>query len=71
MHNIITNARGVGVLVCDDSHGVIEDNDIYHNDRAGVAILTGGDPLVCHNRIHVGMDLSLIHILTLPTKSTV
>ena len=60
LHNIITNARGVGVLVCDDSHGVIEDNDIYHNDRAGVAILTGGDPLVCHNRIHVGMDSGVL-----------
>ena len=60
LHNAITNARGVGVLVCDDGRGVIEDNDIYHNDRAGVAILTGGDPLVCHNKIHEGMDSGVL-----------
>ena len=60
LHNAITNARGVGVLVCDEGHGVIEDNDIYQNDRAGVAILTGGDPLVCHNKIHVGMDSGVL-----------
>ena len=52
LHNAVANGRGVGVLVCDNGRGVVEDNDICLNGRAGVAILSGGDPLVCHNKIH-------------------
>jgi len=52
LHNAVANGKGVGVLVCDHGRGVIEDNDISFNGRAGVAILSGGDPLVCHNKIH-------------------
>jgi len=60
LHNAVTNGRGVGVLVCDNGRGVIEDNDICLNGRAGVAILSGGDPLVCHNKIHEGMDSGVL-----------
>jgi F-box protein 11 len=60
LHNAITNGRGVGVLVCDNGRGVVEDNDISSNGRAGVAILSGGDPLVCHNKIHEGMDSGVL-----------
>ena len=56
LHNAVRDAKGVGVLVCDHGKGVIEDNDILRNGRAGVAILSGGDPLVCQNKIHEGMD---------------
>jgi F-box protein 11 len=60
LHNAVANGKGVGVLVCDNGRGVIEDNDITHNGRAGVAILSGGDPLVCHNKIHEGMDSGVL-----------
>ena len=60
MHNAVANGKGVGVLVCDNGRGVIEDNDISFNGRAGVAILSGGDPLVCHNKIHEGMDSGVL-----------
>ena len=60
LHNAITNGRGVGVLVCDNGRGVVEDNDISFNGRAGVAILSGGDPLVCRNKIHEGMDSGVL-----------
>ena len=56
LHNAVRDAKGVGVLVCDHGKGVIEDNEITCNGRAGVAILSGGDPLVCQNKIHEGMD---------------
>ena len=56
LHNAVRDAKGVGVLVCDHGKGVIEDNDILRNGRAGVAILSGGNPLVCSNKIHEGMD---------------
>ena len=60
LHNAVANGRGVGVLVCDNGRGVVEDNDICLNGRAGVAILSGGDPLVCHNKIHEGMDSGVL-----------
>ena len=44
LHNAVRDAKGVGVLVCDHGKGVIEDNDILRNGRAGVAILSGGSP---------------------------
>ena len=40
--------------------GVIEDNTISCNGRAGIAILSGGDPLVCSNKIHDGMDSGVL-----------
>ena len=46
MHNEVHHGKGVGVLVCDNAKGVIEDNTIACNGRAGIAILSGGDPLV-------------------------
>lgn len=60
MHNIITNGKGVGVLVCDYGKGVVEDNDISFNGRAGVAILNGADPHVMCNKIHEGMDSGVL-----------
>jgi len=60
LHNAVANGKGVGVLVCDNGRGVIEDNDISFNGRAGVAILSGGDPLVCQNKIHEGMDSGVL-----------
>lgn len=56
LHNAIGHARGVGVLACENACGVIKDNDISRNGRAGVAILTGANPLVCRNKIHDGLD---------------
>mmetsp|Transcript_10022 Transcript_10022/g.16754 ORF Transcript_10022/g.16754 Transcript_10022/m.16754 type:complete len:484 (-) Transcript_10022:486-1937(-) len=60
LHNVITNGKGVGVLVCDHGKGVIEDNDICFNGRAGVAILSGADPHVFSNKIHEGMDSGVL-----------
>ena len=60
LHNAVANGKGVGVLVCDNGRGVIEDNDVSFNGRAGVAILSGGDPLVCQNKIHEGMDSGVL-----------
>ena len=46
MHSEVHHGKGVGILVCDNAKGVIEDNTISCNGRAGIAILSGGDPLV-------------------------
>ena len=60
LHNQIHQGKGVGLLVCDHAKGVIEDNTISSNGRAGIAILSGGDPLVCANRIYDGMDSGVL-----------
>jgi len=60
LHNEVHQAKGVGVLVCDHARGLIEDNDIYANARAGVAILSGGNPVVRANRIHDGKDSGVL-----------
>lgn len=60
LHNVITKGKGVGVLICDHGKGVIEDNDVSFNGRAGVAILSGADPHVCANKIHDGMDSGVL-----------
>lgn len=60
LHNEVHHGKGVGVLVCDNAKGVIEDNAISCNGRAGIAILSGGDPLVCSNKIHDGMDSGVL-----------
>ena len=56
----IHQAKGVGVLVCDHARGLIEDNDICANARAGVAILSGGNPTVRLNKIHDGKDSGVL-----------
>ena len=60
LHNVVHRGKGVGVLVCDNAKGVIEDNVISSNGRAGIAILSGGDPLVCSNKIFDGMDSGVL-----------
>jgi parallel beta-helix repeat protein len=60
LHNEVHRGKGVGVLVCDSAKGVIEDNIITCNGRAGIAILSGGDPLVCANKIFDGMDSGVL-----------
>ena len=60
LHNEVANGRGVGVLVCEQARGVVEDNDIACCGRAGVAILSGGDPLVTLNRIRDGLDSGVL-----------
>ena len=59
-HNMVQHGNGVGVLVCDHGRGHIEDNDISHNGRAGVAILSGADPYGYCNKIHEGMDSGVL-----------
>ena len=39
---------------------MVEDNDISENKRAGIAILTGGDPVVRQNKIHNGHDSGVL-----------
>jgi parallel beta-helix repeat protein len=56
----VHHAKGVGVLVCDHAKGLIEDNDISDNARAGVAILSGGNPVVRANTIHDGKDSGVL-----------
>jgi len=60
LHNKVHDARGVGVLVCDHARGLVEDNDISGNSRAGVAILSSGNPVVRGNRIHDGKDSGVL-----------
>jgi len=60
LHNKVHNAKGVGVLVCDHARGLVEDNDICSNARAGVAIMSGGNPVVRLNRIHNGQDSGVL-----------
>lgn len=60
LHNEVRHARGVGVLVCDHARGLVEDNDIYENARAGVAILSGANPIVRANKIHNGRDSGVL-----------
>lgn len=47
-------------MVCDHARGLIEDNDIARNARAGVAILSGGNPVVRGNKIHNGKDSGVL-----------
>jgi len=49
-----------GVLVSDGGKGRVEENDIFGNRRAGVAIISKGAPLVKTNRIHDGMDSGVL-----------
>ena len=58
--DVVHHAKGVGVLVCDHAKGIIEDNAISCNGRAGIAILSGGDPIVCGNKISNGMDSGVL-----------
>lgn len=44
--------KDVGVLVHDNGLGRLDDNDITANTFSGVAIVTGGNPTLRHNRIH-------------------
>ena len=60
LHNHVHDAKGVGVLVCDHARGLVEDNDISTNARAGVAILSGGNPIVRNNKIHDGKDSGVL-----------
>ena len=60
MHNEVHHGKGVGILVCDNAKGVIEDNTIACNGRAGIAILSGGDPVVRQNKIHNGLDSGVL-----------
>lgn len=60
MHNVVHHAKGVGILVCDHAKGVVEDNIISCNGRAGVAILSGGDPVIAANKIHDGLDSGVL-----------
>ena len=60
LHNAVQHAKGVGVLVCDHAKAMIEDNEISENKRAGIAILTGGDPVVRQNKIHNGHDSGVL-----------
>jgi nitrous oxidase accessory protein NosD len=60
LHNEIRNAKGVGVLACDHARGLFEDNDVFSNARAGVAILSGGNPVVRANKIHSGHDSGVL-----------
>jgi parallel beta-helix repeat protein len=56
----VHDAKGVGILVCNNARGVIVDNEIRGNARAGVAIHSGSDPLVRANRIHGGLDSGVL-----------
>lgn len=60
LHNHVHHAKGVGVLVCDHARGLVEDNDIAANSRAGIAILSGGNPIIRINRIHDGKDSGVL-----------
>ena len=60
LHNKVHQAKGVGVLICDNARGLVEDNDICLNARAGVAILSGGNPVVRLNNIHNGKDSGVL-----------
>jgi len=60
LHNKVHRAKGVGVLVYDHARGLVEDNDICANARAGVSILSGGNPVVRLNRIHDGQDSGVL-----------
>jgi|LauGreSuBDMM15SN_2_FD.fasta_scaffold29869_1 hypothetical protein len=60
LHNMVSNGKGVGILVCDHARGLIEDNDVVGNSRAGVAILSGANPVVRLNRIHAGKDAGVL-----------
>ena len=48
------------MLVSEKGRGRVEDNDIFANRRAGVAILKEGAPLVKGNRIHDGRDSGVL-----------
>ena len=60
LHSSILQGKGVGILVCDGAKAEIRDNEITSNGRAGVAILSGADPLLRENKIHSGYDSGVL-----------
>ena len=51
-----------GVAVFENGQGLIEDNDIYNNNVAGINIQEGGNPIVRKNRINKnGINAIWIH----------
>lgn len=50
--NQIHDGRYGGILVDDNGHGVIEDNDIIGNAAVGVEMTTGANPVLRRNRTH-------------------
>ncbi len=53
--NRIHDGRGAGVYVYQNGAGLLEDNEIFANDLAGVAI-SGANPTVRRNRIRDGKE---------------
>jgi F-box protein 11 len=47
----IHHCKGSGVFVDENGRGTLEDNDITHNRLSGIAVISGGDPVVRANRI--------------------
>ena len=58
--NKIHDGMDSGVLISERGRGRVEENDIFGNRRAGVAILKEGSPLVKRNRIHDGRDSGVL-----------
>ncbi len=48
----IHGGRDAGILVWRGAAGRYEDNDIFGNELAGIAVTAGGDPVAVGNRIH-------------------
>lgn len=52
--NEIFSGHQGGVYVFGEGRGLIEQNNIYQNNLAGIQIRTGSDPIVRLNKIHSG-----------------
>ncbi|MBI3658904.1 right-handed parallel beta-helix repeat-containing protein [Candidatus Acetothermia bacterium] len=50
----IYKGKQAGVLVLNNGRGILEENDIFTNNYAGVEIREGADPTLRRNRIHSG-----------------
>ena len=51
-NNRIYDGRQSGIYIHEQGQGMIEENDIFANANAGIAIRSGGNPTVRSNRIY-------------------
>ncbi len=47
--NRIFESKRSGVLICDEAHGLLLENDIFANCMGGVTVMTGASPVLRRN----------------------
>ncbi|MGD0953913.1 MAG: right-handed parallel beta-helix repeat-containing protein [Methanotrichaceae archaeon] len=59
-HNRIHHSKQSGILVFDNGKGILEDNEIFENNFAGIEIRNFGNPILRHNIIRNGKQNGIL-----------